>query len=377
MVDGVEAGVAIFEKAVLCKHSSTLWKKYARFAAKFCSNDVAKGVYERAYQAFNDNIIVSEYSKFLLFIKDFDRAIDIIHRGIHLTPRQSSRYHFMLAEIYESRNDLEMAKKEYNNIIVKAPNQAKAWKCLAHLERKISTNLKGDLKDSIKKSIEFPPEYYQTGVSILNYFNTILNQKYPNIEASVTIKQEGLNVTMIIETSDGEKEIIEKALTDYGLVVTGRMDASILLPNSRDVIALENKLELLSTELRMTNRLLDSERNQYCQRIDSLEKDIERLNNIVLTGLSQNQSLQKIIGNHLKSNDAAVNESLALLNALISKGAISEDRENVLKSLEIIADKEPGLMNQIVDLVFNGAISGSAGNMLYQWIVSFCEAMPK
>ncbi len=378
LADGTEAGVAIFEEAVRLRHSPLLWKHYIEFAAEFCSNDIAKGVYERAYKEFdNSDPIISSYSKFLISTNDLDRCQEIISRVIELGPMKKTKYHFMLAEIHEIRNDFENARKEYKKITSYSPNNAEAWKCLANLERKISKTLKVDLKDSIRKSIEFPQEYYQTGISILNYFNTILNQKYPDIEASVTIKQEGLNVTMIIETNNGEKEIIEKALTDYGLVVTGRMNASTLLQNSRDVVALENKLELLNTELRMTNRLLESERNQYSQRINSLEKDIERLNNIVLTGLSHNQTLQELIGNHLKTNDTSVNDSLALLKTLILKGAAREDEDDVLKSLDIIADREPSLMGQIVDLVFKGAISGSSGNMLYQWIISFCNAMPK
>jgi len=75
----------------------------------------------------------------------------------------------------------------------------------------------------IRCSIEFPAEYKQAGISILNYFSEILHKKYPEATATVDIKQDGLKVTMIVDPVDGKREIIEKMLHEYGLVVTGKM----------------------------------------------------------------------------------------------------------------------------------------------------------
>ncbi|MCP4023838.1 MAG: pentapeptide repeat-containing protein, partial [Desulfobacteraceae bacterium] len=77
-------------------------------------------------------------------------------------------------------------------------------------------------RDFINRSIEFPPEYKQAGISILNYFSEVLKTKYPDTNATVQIKQDGLKVIMTIDPGDGNKEIIEKALDEYGLVVRGQ-----------------------------------------------------------------------------------------------------------------------------------------------------------
>ncbi|MBB1423478.1 hypothetical protein H5200_16320 [Pseudoalteromonas sp. SG43-7] len=69
----------------------------------------------------------------------------------------------------------------------------------------------------INRSIEFPPEFHSAGIGILSYFGTVLREKYPDQEAKVKIEQDGHMVRMVIETEDGNKEIIEKALQEYEL----------------------------------------------------------------------------------------------------------------------------------------------------------------
>ncbi|KPA14459.1 Toll-Interleukin receptor domain protein [Candidatus Magnetomorum sp. HK-1] len=67
----------------------------------------------------------------------------------------------------------------------------------------------------IERHIIFPPEYQQAGMSVLTYFNSILIDKYPDTKVSVTIKQENLKVTMIVETPEGKKEEIQKTLDQF------------------------------------------------------------------------------------------------------------------------------------------------------------------
>jgi HSP20 family molecular chaperone IbpA len=83
----------------------------------------------------------------------------------------------------------------------------------------------------VERSIEFPPEYWEAGTSILSYFSRILGVKYPSQKIKVRIEQEGLMLRMIIDTPTGEKEKIEKTLEEYGLVVTGKiLPESFLIP---------------------------------------------------------------------------------------------------------------------------------------------------
>ena len=77
------------------------------------------------------------------------------------------------------------------------------------------------VKPVVDKFIEFSPEYHQAGLGILNYFTTYLREQYPEQDALVKIEQHGLSVRMIIETKNGERTIVEKALHEYELIVSG------------------------------------------------------------------------------------------------------------------------------------------------------------
>ena len=137
----------------------------------------------------------------------------------------------------------------------------------------------------VERSIEFPPEYWQAGTSILSYFSHVLNVKYPSQKIKVRIEQEGLNLRMVIETPTGEREKIEKTLEEYGLVVTGKIQPESFLSDPFEVMALKNKLEVAHLELRQTRTLLDFTRDNYQQRIESNEVQISKLYSIIENGL--------------------------------------------------------------------------------------------
>ena len=125
----------------------------------------------------------------------------------------------------------------------------------------------------IEKVIEFPPEYYQAGVGILNYFAVILSKRYPKQKVGVTLKQEDLKVTMIIETPDGKREEIEKALYDYGLVVNGKKTPQQFSSDKFLVIGLENELTWAKAQIETNKRLVcyqDEEIKRKDIRIDKL-----------------------------------------------------------------------------------------------------------
>jgi hypothetical protein len=102
--------------------------------------------------------------------------------------------------------------------------------------------------NNITRSIEFPPEYHQAGLSILNYFGTIIRQHYPEIPVTVRIEQEGLMVRIAVETAEGQREIVERTLEAYGLVVTGKMAPEELLEDPYQVMAFKHKLEMANMQ---------------------------------------------------------------------------------------------------------------------------------
>ena len=142
--------------------------------------------------------------------------------------------------------------------------------------------------NSIVRSIEFPPEYREAGTSILMYFNHILGVKYPDKRTKVRIEQDGITLRMIIHTQTGCKEIIEETLSEYGMVVTGKLEPENFLSDPLEVIALKNKLEIANLELRQSKQLLSFAQNinsQNQKRIESLEVQVSKLHCIIEQGL--------------------------------------------------------------------------------------------
>lgn len=96
----------------------------------------------------------------------------------------------------------------------------------------------------IDRCIEFPPEYYQAGLNILNFFGTYIREQYPDENAKVKIEQKDKIVRLIIETEDGKTETIEKALEEYQLVITGQKLPEEVTNNASLILELKSELRL-------------------------------------------------------------------------------------------------------------------------------------
>lgn len=163
----------------------------------------------------------------------------------------------------------------------------------------------------VERSIEFPPEYWQAGTSILSYFSHILSVKYPSKKIKVRIEQEGLMLRMIINTPTGEREKIEKALEEYGMVVTGKIQPESFLSDPFEAMALKNKLEIADLELRQTRKLLDFTRDNSQQRIESLEVQVNKLHYIIERGLQSGNHIFEVMKKMTEQDKSTYNLSNA------------------------------------------------------------------
>lgn len=132
----------------------------------------------------------------------------------------------------------------------------------------------------IDRFIEFPPEYHQAGLGILNYFSTYLREQYPDELATVKIEQQGMNVRLIIETESGKSEVIEKALHEYELIVTGAEPPEKFSSNDKLILELKNELRFAQVRLGFQQDLISVQNNR-----------IDQLFNIIGDGLSNKQPL--------------------------------------------------------------------------------------
>lgn len=101
----------------------------------------------------------------------------------------------------------------------------------------------------VDRSIEFPAEYQQAGIGILNYFASYLNEEYPDENATVRIEQSGLNVRMVVESESGDKEVIEKALHEYELIVSGQERADKFTNSEKLILELRNEIRVAKFRL--------------------------------------------------------------------------------------------------------------------------------
>lgn len=172
----------------------------------------------------------------------------------------------------------------------------------------------GEKKDNVsrvERSIEFLPEYWEAGTSILSYFSRVLSVKYPSKKIKVKIEQEGLMLRMVIDTPTGEREEIEKTLEEYGLVVTGKMQPESFLSDPFEAMALKNKLEIADLELRQTRNFLDFTRDNSQQRIESLEVQVNKLHSIIEKGLQSGDHVFGVIRKMSEQDKSTYNLSNA------------------------------------------------------------------
>lgn len=183
-------------------------------------------------------------------------------------------------------------------------------------------------KPVIDRCIEFPPEYHQAGLDILNYFGTYLREQYPEENASVKIEQKGLTVRLVIVTADGKSEVIEKALHEYELIITGTEPPERFSNNDKLILELRNEIRIAKFRLESQQDFIGIQNNR-----------IDQLLNIVSNGLSQKQQVMVDFKPTITlSNTITINQSVAAalscVTELMEELPESSDAYIPLKELE-------------------------------------------
>ncbi|MDM8552422.1 pentapeptide repeat-containing protein [Desulfobacterales bacterium HSG2] len=235
----------------------------------------------------------------------------------------------------------EKGKERYPENRNFEPNEfEKLYKNLADLTK---------FKDLITRSIEFPPEYYQAGISILNEFGSVLQKKHPDTKAKIRIEQDGLKVTMTIDPVEGDREVIENELDEYGLVITGRMTPEEYADND-PLLLVELKSQLNIAMVQLENQKLIAEYQD--REIKKQDIQIDKLLSLVGQGIQSQPDItfsptvnikqreEKRMGNDTISISAkgdvafAKDEAIATINKAITEAAkITNSLEDKLNEL--------------------------------------------
>ncbi len=98
--------------------------------------------------------------------------------------------------------------------------------------------------------IRLPESHVNAGTLLINYISTLIIHKF-NISSPVTIKQEGLNITLMIDTQEGMREKVEQLIHDYVLFVRGDLPAERILSDPSHVQDLKNLLMIAQLQLQL------------------------------------------------------------------------------------------------------------------------------
>jgi hypothetical protein len=266
------------------------------------------------------------------------------------------------------RTELDSIKQRYDQIQTYIVRIMIARNMLSEFAELLSIKLHKSPIEKIVRSINFPPELKQACIGILSYFSHILSTKYPEKDVGVKIEQSGNKVIFIVETPEGEKERIEKDLSDYGLVVIGELAPEEFLHDPIEVLRLKQKLEIAALELRQTKELLYSERNHFNSRIESLETEVKNLWRLLdVQQYDKNQLISIFKDLYLHANERS-KQNLEILMAAVEKGSIEKDKQAIKEIIESIKNDDKGLWTYFEELIIKGSIQGTAGNILYAFL---------
>ena len=206
-------------------------------------------------------------------------------------------------------------------------------------KHKSSTN-----RERFNQCITFLPEYYQAGLSILNYFGTVLRNKYPEQKATVKIEQHENMVRMIVESENGDKDIIEKALYEYELVMSGKMPLEEFYQEQAQVLELKQHIRILEVQLENQRDLLRWQDRSY-QETQNRILDLQE----VVRGLLNQNKAPITVNNYLTNQQTVninhkneLNHSYDLLDELID-AVKDESLKNQLRDLQNALDQSKNL----------------------------------
>lgn len=230
----------------------------------------------------------------------------------------------------------------------------------------------------IVRELKFPAEYQQAGLSILNYFSAILDDKYPGIPVEVSIQQHQDRVKLVITLPDGSQDVVEKLLTEYGLVVAGKISPQEFIPDQLRALALQQKLELAQMEVRQTRDLLRLQEQYSSARIASLEQDVKNLYSLLGQEVTSRDELQRgFVQLSLQSKSDQLHQQLGILLERLGDAIESRDEQHARVLLEDIREADPDVFSKVSMYLYDAATTGVIGCYAFDWIKVILNGFPK
>ncbi|EJG0880644.1 hypothetical protein C4G54_RS01245 [Vibrio parahaemolyticus] len=348
-----------------------LWVLYLELNQKILTSEEMLEVYNEVVSNIVNDKVLLMFIEFLYDSKRFELAevwclkfINEKYSGSHLP-------YYKLIDIYIEQGRLIEAKGICEDLIEKNESNSDAWKYFVQVEKLLlSSELSDNISEKIVRCIDFAPEHYSAGMAILQNFCRLLKSKYNEHSVGVTIKQEDYKVTMIIDPPNGEVEQVEEYLTNYGLVVMGKMQPEEIVSNQFELLELKTELKLANARLELSKEHQAFLCANYETRINSLESDIEFLKCQISTSLSSHNLQLSSVIELLKDKDSVI----CSLSDKLSKAIDNNDEVEAKRIINEINSIKPDSVSNIKSFLFN-ASSGITGN-IPAWIEFLNKILP-
>lgn len=128
-----------------------------------------------------------------------------------------------------------------------------------------------DFGHLIIRSVELPPEFHQSGISLLTYFGTILRNRFPSSRAKIRIEQCDTVVTMSIDPLEEDREKIEDLLDEYGCVITGKKSPKAFISNKALMMDLRHEIRYAVVRIEHQKELSQYHQNSGSNREIKIE----------------------------------------------------------------------------------------------------------
>jgi hypothetical protein len=190
-------------------------------------------------------------------------------------------------------------------------------------------------KNRILRELNFPPEYQEAGITILQGFVKLIKRKYGAKDVSVTIKQTGLKVILIIKTPDGKEEEIEEFLDQYSQVIAGKQEVSCLTTDPIALLEIKSQLDVASLQVKQQRDINLLLKSNLDRRIESLEKENDWFKEQLALSVESSKGITKEVLSQLRNSDSQIAElATKLVDVVDSAESTTKELASVDKKAE-------------------------------------------
>ncbi|HKX09907.1 MAG TPA: hypothetical protein VJN67_17030 [Stellaceae bacterium] len=246
------------------------------------------------------------------------------------------------------------------------------------------TSNKGSL---FGRSLDFQPHQTRAALSILSYFGSVLEARYPGMDVEVKIGQSGNKISLSIDSGSEDLEKIEESLDTYLEVARGRRPAEAIVSDPIDILRLQHQLDIAALQLKSEQDLravLVTENRGLHERLSALEERLTAETERFMTHLQELNSNQyndhraivRRVLNAAEVRDREFETTLSRVIRVLLSGEKRFDKRSLKRDIEALYAKDHGFWRKLVRELPGGVLQGALGGYVHDLIISLGATLP-